>query len=313
MNSSDMTSKKNSFLKPLLWLGTRSITVYLMFTLLTNVFIDFEKVQEKSRVKLLNDLMPDFGYLLSYQNQEAEFDQGWFNKYLNYYKKVDEFIPGQPDIYAMLAYCYYQLGDVDNAMAYYQKAAALFPQNFWFQYNLGVLYYKQGDYDRAVVALNAAVDAKPEPALKLTLESIIYEQIIFGMVDKKKVMAGRLFLSMRDSYLLLILSHFKKEDYKNAFLAAKGAIQKGMVNETILYYCGLTAFQLKEYQQSIIYLKKFIEINPRHGEATKYLALSLKELGQEDYAIKLFKKAMYLEREEGMAPLPEDQIHIHLF
>ncbi len=161
----------------------KELSALPLFSLLIS---ERDEIKGRARMTVLNHAIPPAGYLAQILDHPPSFKRevvSGYNGYLDYYKKVIEYFPNNADAYAMMGFCYYYLGEFQNAISWYQKAVYLNPQFFWNYYNLGVLYFHQGQYARAVGEFKKALSLKWEGTVKIIYLSKVYQQI-FSSYEK---------------------------------------------------------------------------------------------------------------------------------
>jgi tetratricopeptide (TPR) repeat protein len=70
--------------------------------------------------------------------------------------------------------CYYDAGEIENAIAEYRNALRLDPRNINVLNSLGVCFGVRGDYDKALTAFNAAAKIDPKEVLALYNAGLIH-------------------------------------------------------------------------------------------------------------------------------------------
>ena len=175
--------------------------------LISHIRIEREQVKNKARIMTLNQLMPMFDPLLTFLKDPHYFDHGRNTKeFIDYYKKVVEYMPRNADAYGMLGFFYYYCGNYEKAVASYQKAIELNGYFFWFYYDLGVICFKNSRYAEAIKFFKKALEQRPEIALKIISSSPIYTSIIKGSSHFDYPMDAALKAAYMNSYKLLALS-----------------------------------------------------------------------------------------------------------
>ena len=177
-----------------------------------NFFIDHirverEKVQSRARVTTLNHLMPDsYAVLMKLVENDGNKDGDNLQPYVDYYEKIVEYIPANAEAYAMLGFCYYYQGRMDESIAAYRKAAALNPHFFWSHYDLGLVLFKRNRFSEAAEVLQNALNTRPENTLKELSSSQVYLGILKTTPGLDDDLTRNLENAYRDGYVLLGLS-----------------------------------------------------------------------------------------------------------
>jgi len=303
-------SKENKILKTGSWIISRIVIIYLLIYGLSLLFINHHDAFDLARLKTLNRLMPDdFSCLVD----ATDCEQSDFKHIIYYYKKITEYIPHVSESYDILGYCYYHIGEIDRSIDSYKKASKRNPYLFWPYYNLGVIYYEEGRYEEAIHVLKRAVNVNPSATMKYMSESKIYQQLIRATQDSNIIGMEALRSAYKDSYVMLVLSYYRLENYKTMLNITQLALQNRL-NDTgeFSYYQGLAAYYLHYYDEAIIFFRESLSRNGKIIDTYKYLALTLKELGIESAADELFQMVIILER-SGLGQRLDKEFQLRIF
>ena len=264
-------------------LFTRAAFLYVLIYLLCSWLINSDVVKTGTVVRILNDLMPSaYQSLTAY---EKPIPAKELESYIQYYAKVSSYFPQMPDAFGLLGYCYFRKGDQENALLSLRQAAALNRHFFWFHYNLGVLFYKTGQYELAVQAIKKSIETKPEMALIFLKTSRLYQHILLSQGKSNAEITQSLNDGYQKSFELLISSYDHLKDYKSMYQIASYAQTRNMENSgTFAFWAGLAQFRLKDYPTAAYFFNESIKKDPHDPQAFTYLALSLKNFGQEKLA-----------------------------
>ena len=303
-------SKENKILKAGSWIISRIVIIYLLIYGLSLLFINHHDAFDLARLKTLNRLMPDdFSCLVD----ATDCEQSDFKHIIYYYKKITEYIPHVSESYDILGYCYYHIGEIDRSIDSYKKASKRNSYLFWPYYNLGVIYYEEGRYEEAIHVLKRAVNVNPSATMKYMGESKIYQQLIRLTQDSNVISMESLKPSYKDSYIMLILSYYRLENYTAILNITQLALQNRL-NDTgdFSYYQGLAAYNLGQYDKAILFFKDNIMKNGKVADAYQYIAMSLNKLGARKQAADFQKRAVILKR-TGFNQSLEEGTNLRIF
>ncbi len=134
-----------------------------------------QEAKTRYKIQSLNFYMPH-----TYDDLYRNMVQGGAvdDSYPAYFKLVAQYQPQLAEGHALLGYCLYRSGHMEEAIASYEKAIALNPHYFWSWYDLGLIYYQLGDFDKAAVFLQQALKAPPEATLQALTASKLYSDIL---------------------------------------------------------------------------------------------------------------------------------------
>ncbi|HBR15298.1 MAG TPA: hypothetical protein DD723_07130 [Candidatus Omnitrophica bacterium] len=290
----------------------QGIVVYLLLFLLFHWIVDYERLE----IKTLNRATPlSFEYLTKTAEAHESFDKKKLKEFFLYFKTVTHYRPDMADAVGMLGFCYYHLGDSQKAMEAYQKAIDLNPSFFWFHYNLGVIYFQKGRYEEAIKVLRRALKTDPLKTVEFILSSRIYLPLISK--DKEKwaeAVTGQIEKTYQKCYGMLVLGYYYLGKPADLINVANYAVARRFADlEMFYYYMGLSAYQLKEYEKALYFLKECVRVNPVNAEAFRYLGLSLKSLGNQEVGDKMIKKAEILHDDQGSPVSFEKKIELGMF
>ncbi len=287
---------------------------YIVIAVASMYLFNTLDILDRGKAEELNEIMPSFGYLNSFNEKQGAFNQEYLDSYIAYYEKVNEFLPNQADVYSMLGYCYYHANDLEKAISFYNRAIEVNPHVFWFSYNLGVIYYKQGNYAQAVKSLQAAMDRRPEHALAFVGYSRVYRRIAHGVKNYKNALEERVQVGYGDCLALLVLSNYQLGNYNQSFYVATYAPQVTKYYKNFFYYyAGMSTFKLKQFSKSAYFLKEFLKDDPYHRDALVHLAMSFKYLGVNKLAEISMQKAIMVGEGKNKPLLSGSDIFVKMF
>ena len=144
----------------------RAVVFFLLLWGLNLIFVNYDQVDSEFKIRTLNFIRPSFEPLIEAAEYRTKMEKKQLKEYVQYYKKIIEYIPGRSDAYGLLGFCYYNAGFYAKAIEYYQQAIELHPPVFWFHYNLGVAYFRSGQFDAAIEAFESAKTKRADLTLR---------------------------------------------------------------------------------------------------------------------------------------------------
>lgn len=243
------------------------------------------------------------------------------------YTRLHELEPGNKIAIKELTALYYSYRQYDKAIEFAKKCTDCADANRI----IGMSYYQQEDYASAEKALLAALKQNPADAeatytmARTYLDMEAYKQAV-PWYEKAIAMEGAKNTWM---YELAIL-YYNNYDYKNSIVAfnkaaANGYEQKNDFNEnfgfaslyagdydkgeelllgilkrkpnntTLLRDIAEAFYQQKQYDRSLGYCQKLIEINPNDGKALYQAGLCFQKKGQKDRGQQMCDKAIEMD------------------
>ncbi len=149
-----------------------------------------------------------------------------------------------------------------KAVTYFEKAASLSPDKSNWAYELGLVYFDLNNFKAAVVAFDNALKNGFTPNNDFN-ENYGYALLYSGEVEKGEAK---------------ILDIFKK---------------KG--NKEILRELATILYNQKQYERSLDYCQKLIEVDPKDGKALYQAGLAFIKLGKKDKGQSMCDKAIELD------------------
>jgi len=174
-----------------------------------------------------------------------------------------------------MAAVYFQNGNYEMALREAKRAVEIHSNYKEAYYCLGTTYYRMGQYDKAIVELKRALDIHPRyPSALLNLGTSYHNLKRYD----KAIEVYKHLISIRpdyaEAYNNLGISYYFKgmvEEAKSAYLHAlelKPDYAEVCKNLGVLYYK-----KKVDIKSSAYYLKKSLELDPQHTEASQIRAL----------------------------------------
>ena len=182
-------------------------------------------------------------------------DQRW-EEAIESFKKALQLSLDTERVHNLLATCYFQLDQKDEAIFHIEKVAELKPDDFGIHYTLGSIYENEGLEKKAISEYERANGCAKED------------------IDK-------VFIS--DTLFRLSNLYAKHQEMEKAINVYTTIIDAGLTNEPekIHYRLGQINFELKKFEEAIVEFKKTREFDPSLETLSFNLALCYEEL--EDY------------------------------
>lgn len=279
---------------------SRAVILYLAAFGITYFFLDHKTAKLDSYGATLSRLQPPYDYLTKYIDGKVPYSQKDLRAYRLFFSQLVKVLPDRADGFAMLGFCQYELGDTDAAVVSFKKAADAVPPFLWFNYAAGYAYVQKKDYPRAISYLGRAILSNFELVFKFIAASKPYLDAVATIPDFQKDFSQRVRGGLRDSYKLLIISYFHTQQFESLIAAAQTALGLGLDDDGFfLYYLGVGAYHIKQYEASISYLQKSAQKTPDAAEIYQYISLNLKAMGQDPLAASALEKSKELENLKG--------------
>jgi Tfp pilus assembly protein PilF len=198
-----------------------------------------------------------------------------------------------------------QSGDTEEAVAEYKKALELDPRNALIHLNLALCYLRQNDAPRATLELNLAVkyDAEaiePHAVLALLYFSQGKPELATTEYELALQNASKVEPKNIDVYKSLGIVYLRQKKFKDAENTYRLILDLSPSDSEAHFYLANVYDELKNRGQTIVELKKAIELRPDYAEALNYLGyLYVEENKDFDAAESLIRKALSLDPENA--------------
>jgi tetratricopeptide (TPR) repeat protein len=189
--------------------------------------------------------------------------------------------------YQNLGYCYYDKGDIDNAVKYLSIAYTKDALNARMMIGSASIFWEAKQYDKAIIALNKKMHYEPNDPLTYIMLSKIYGEM--GDTAKEKTFhdkAEQLFPQvdemMRQRVETLCLETdelLEKHNLGGAERLLKEAQKIDPNAVPVLVDLGVLAADKGDLQKSLQYLTKALSLNPRHPPVHYNLSVVYQMMG----------------------------------
>lgn len=290
----------------------RNYILYLALFLFIFIFIDNKTEFNNAKLDTLNrSMLFDNKHLIKEVSSLTKEDKVQFQRSLDYYERIIEFMPNLPDANGMAGYCSYILGEKKKAIDYYKRAIELNPNFFYFYHNLGIIFFNEGSFEKAAWALNKAILTDPALNMKFILSSPRIYMPIINQDKADRNPAFQLKEAYQENYKLLGLSYLKLKRYQDVVQIASNSLKAGSSSTSFYnYLLGVTAYELKEYDQAIGFLKNSIDNDPDNAEAFYYLGLILQQKGNTEQGNLFIKKSDSIKNTDNYSAAKENSFYL---
>ncbi|MBP3821342.1 tetratricopeptide repeat protein [bacterium] len=189
------------------------------------------------------------------------------------YEKAKELISKEDindiEVQKLLALCDVNLENYKNARKILEDIIKFKQDDAICWYYLGCCYDNLEEFSEAKYAYNKVIELRPEYI---------------------------------DAYKSLAISYIKAQDPRNALDTLKKAEKYISEDDYAFYYIAGTAYMaLQDFENSIIYIKKAIELNPENVQLQNNIGTAYLTLGNFDEALEAYKKSIQLEPNDSLA------------
>ena len=171
--------------------------------------------------------------------------------------------PADAEATYTLARNYLDMEAYKQAVPWYEKAIAMDGAKSTWMYELALLYYNNNDYKNAVIAFNKAAAGGYEQKNDFN-ENLGYASLYAGEYEKGE-------------QLLL------------------GILKRKPNNTTLLRDMAEIFYQQKQYDKSLSYCQKLMELDPKDGKALYQAGLCFQKKGEKDRGQQMCDKAIEID------------------
>ncbi|MCD4779985.1 MAG: tetratricopeptide repeat protein [Candidatus Omnitrophica bacterium] len=216
----------------------------------------------------------DFEYLADYSRNLTILNKSRFKYYADYHEQIIALYPDKLDALGMAAYCHYQLGDFERALALYKKAIARYPRFFWFYFNRGRIYYERKSYQQAIDQFKVAHKCEANLAIRLIVSSKrIYTPMAAILFNNAAGLSQQLKAGFRDSLIFIVMGSYHTKNVKSILQYARVGISSQFDDTGFFsFWSGYAAFEMKQYPVAQTYFQESIARNPNLRDSFLYLS-----------------------------------------
>lgn len=251
-----------------------------------------------------NKLKESADYWNKFLQEKPESSEGYFqlglvqeklgllDEALKSYTKVNELKPEAREAYLARARIYETQKEFKLAIKEYEKYITVFPDNISILLYLGKCYYEEKRYDDAESILLKAKEIAPNNITLHYLLGMTYEKQ--SNIDKAIEVFEFITKNEKNAQAIARLGFYYalKQDFKNAQIKFKQAIEMEPLNAEFHYIYSLNFMDIKDYENASKELEQTLFLKPGFNDAKFYLALANEKLGNYDKTESLLKEIL---------------------
>ena len=271
-------------MKVLGWLTGRVAVIYVILFLFCMTCVNFKTLDERIKVRRLNQAVPNFGDMINFSMAKIEKQVEWA-PYQHYFELILRYLPDDKLACQLLGYVDCYAGKEDKAIDLF-KSSVLIKGHllFWSNYNLGVLYYKKGMWPQALDYLFKAISANSQLNVILMQNSIIYKQILSGLPSSYSLDDG-INNAKGKAYILILSSLQHMGQYDKMIAISNFAISNQNLfhyDDFYYYAAGLAFYQTGQMEKAFLFFQKSLTIEKNNPDTYYYIANIYQREGQVD-------------------------------
>ncbi|MDE2027918.1 MAG: tetratricopeptide repeat protein, partial [Candidatus Omnitrophica bacterium] len=287
------------------WLLSRVGFIYIVAFLFCLVFVDFKTLDERTKIRHLNDSIPDFSDLVLFSRGKALRDDTEWQRYANYFKLVLSYMPDDALTKQLLGFVEYYFGHEGRAIDLFKNSSDIKGQGlFWSNYNLGLIYYKKGDWSQAADYLFKTIASNPKLTGFLMQNSTVYRQIFASPFFRFSLEAD-LHEAQGRAYVLLLSSLAHLGQYEKMFLVSKVAVSNPDLPYKDVFYAdaGIACDNMGRPQEALLFFEKSLSLQKSNPDVYYDMATLYGRLGQSQQAAQFLQASYALHlKDKGTFP-----------
>lgn len=251
-----------------------------------------------------NKLKESADYWSKFLQEKPESSEGYFqlglvqeklgllDEALKSYTKVNELKPEAREAYLARARIFETQKEFKLAITEYEKYITVFPDNISILLYLGKCYFEEKRYIDAENILLKAKNIAPNNIPLHYLLGMTYEKQ--SNIDKAIEAFEFIVKNETNPQAIARLGFYYavSQDFKNAQLKFKQAIEMEPLNAEFHYIYSLNFMDMKDYENASKELEKTLFLKSDFNDAKFYLALANEKLGHYDKTEKLLKEIL---------------------
>lgn len=289
--------------------------IYAIVFIFCLTCIDLKMLEERIKVRHLNDAIPDFSGMIVFsrdQNPKKPLDWG---PYQDYFELVLSYIPEDMVTRQLLGFVDHYAGQEQKAITLFKNSAKVNGKFlFWSNYNLGVIYYKKGMWPQAAEYLLNAVSSNSSLTLLLMQNSIIYRQILTSPFFKYSL-SDEINDAQGHAYILLLSSMYHLKQYDKMIVISNWGIgnQDLSYKDAFYYYEGLAFYEMGQLNNAFLLFQKSLTIEKNNPDVYYYLADIYQRAGQLEQARDLLQFSYALHQKNDPRFPYESKVNLRFF
>jgi tetratricopeptide (TPR) repeat protein len=297
------------------WIFSRVGMIYIIVLVFCLSFVNFKSLDERIKVRFLNDAIPDFSDLIIFtKDPNAKNELDW-RPYKNYFGLIYRYMPRDPVARQLQGLVDYYTGREQEAVNLFESTAMEKGKFlFWSNYNLGVIYYKKGLWSKAAESLFKAIGSSPKLTVLLMDHSLVYRQIMMNPYFKYSL-TDELKDGLSHAYILLLSSLSYMKQYDKMIYIANAAIGNPILShkDAFYYFEGLAFFEMGHFQEAFGLFEKSLTMEKENPYTYYYLANIYQKAGQAEQAHTLLQASYTLHQRNDPRFPYETQAKLRFF
>ncbi len=281
--------------------------LYILAAVFVFLFSHHERAWSHAATSALSRYMPTPKYWADFNQERHNLGIKKIEEFGRYYYKVSEFMPLLAEAHAMVGFCYFYDGKITEAQRAYQRAVDVYPKVFNFHYNLGLIALKRNDLPAALAYFKKSVAVAPLENIQFIIVSRIYHPFL-PFAHQPQVLAAAMGEHTkefyRQAYLQILEISNATKNYQTMLTYSRLAIANGILEKPLAYYyAGQAAYQLKDYQNTAVYLQSAIKQGFYYAQGFEILGMCLQALENPDSRLAVSTAASL--KQKGKIFVPE--------
>lgn len=246
-------------------------------------------------------IMTNSGFEFYYNRGIDYFNKKSYQKAIKLFEKALEKPPIQPQVYYNMALSYQHLKIYANAITYYTKFLEARPSDYDGEYNLALIYYSTEDYEKAIELFEKCLNVKKDED---GVKAITLAYLSGDMAEKAFELAEKVMEIEKNGkklYYTIAKVFENKNSLTKDFTFIDRAIEMydklaTLEPKNFNTYLSISICYAKkgEWQNSVRFCKKALEVNPNSYECNNQMGLVYYCCNEIEDAVKHYEIALSL-------------------
>ncbi len=296
-----MNRKKSSlWIKLVEWTLGRCLFLYMLLIGASLVLIDRHTVLNNR----MNFLLQNEASVKAFSVGRVPIDYSAFKMAVRYYTELRRFAPRDGLLCGNQGFCYYHLGQKQQALEMYQKALMLEPTCGPLQLDLATMFFEIGWQEKAAVIWSNYLENKESikrycEALRGQLRLIKREDVLFLIDDMEKSFV----VDERETYIKLSEAYFLLQKYSLAAETALAGLKRFPQNRWLNFVAGFSRYKESRWTEAAGYFSEAIKSEPHDINSYYYRSLCMQSLGEPQKFLQDLSHVKQLHA-RGVSPFP---------
>jgi len=259
---------------------------------LGNIF--YTEMRYGEAIEIYDKLLISYPENITYKERLAYafYELKAYDKAIILYLDILDYYPDDTSIMKRLCDIYVKSEEYERAIDYYNKILNCDGENEDTLYQLALAYIETGQFLQSLIVFKRVSYLTNDPLIKYQI-GVTYVEL--GLYDQALEYFINYNLRDSDSMFMAGLCFYELRDYNQAIIWFDKYLESNNTSAETDYYKGLSYFYTNDFKKSAKHLKRVIKINKKNSSALYYLGLNYLKLNKRREAKKTLNNLYYLD------------------